>query len=598
MRGKIISLASVVVIVAVLLAPMVLSMSMPVPIPVKSGSYHADLRPGTSVNKYWSWNDYPYAVPFITPYQIVIAKDVAISNFKGPITLSFKTPVGEFSRILMRVDVWMTSAAPGRPAVNYDRPLWVWIDGVPAYMGTTVERYNQTAFADVTHLYTLLVGGKEANVSIALPSWVIVRWGLTGIFHVRVTLLYYPGIKPSVPDKIIPLFNGPERNNAWRGLATTVLNIKHPKVSQTITIPKNTVRAYLLVYTEGSAHEEFWYYYTPPDKYLIFNVDNKTMAFMQPYPYIFTGGIDLFLWRPISSIRTYSFAPHIIDITPFLPLLIGQHNITLKIFNIQNYWHVFAALLLYTDPNAYKVSGQILEYNYTGPIRNYNESSSGGVEKYNITSSMKLTVLSKIDVYGMLGEYSYISKASMENKLVAFQSFNNIWANDTMYQYWSYSAEATNVTPSWESSKVIYSWSDKWNSFLKVEDEFNIKAQGNPEQATPQHPVYGNFSEQDWITESLNIERTPWPFTNTPRSLSIELNGEAYINGTIMLIGPNAGLITGISAVGGNTTKSLKSSEVFNNHIYIFSRKLSGGNHWPKWWISQDKVTFVYKELE
>jgi len=597
MKGHIFSLIAMGLVILMFLAPIASSMSIAIPLHLKSGTYHADLRPGTSVKDYWSWNDYPYAVPLVIPYKLVVVKDLAISNFKGPTTVTFKTPIGEFSRILMRVDVWMTSAVPGRPAVNYDRPLWIWVDGVPAYMGTTVERYNQTAFADVTHLYTLLVGSKEANITIALPNWVIVRWGLTGIFHVRVTLLYYPGPRPPVPDKIIPLFNGPKRNNAWRGLASVVLNKKHPEVSQEIVIPENTIKAYLLVYTEGSYYEEFWYYNTPPDRYLIFSVNNKTIAFMQPYPYIFTGGINLFMWRPISSIRTYSFAPHVIDITPFLPLLIGHRNITLRIFNVQNYWHVFAALLLYTDPHAYKVSGQILEYNYTKPIRSYTEKVNGSSEKYYINSSMKLSVKSKIDVYTFLGEYSYISEAYMENKMKASLSFNDIWANDTMYQYWFYSAKAMNVTPSWESSKIAYSWNDRWTSFLSVKDGFYIKTQGNPSQATPQHPVYGNFSEQDWLSESLNIERNPWPFTETPRALSISVNSRAYMNGTIMLIGPTAGLITGLTAVGGNTTKNLKSSETLDGHLYIFSRSLSGGNHWPRWWISKNEVTFIYREV-
>jgi hypothetical protein len=586
-----------ILLITLITLPITIISALPMIIPVSPGTYNTDLRPGVSTKGFWSWNDYQYAVPFVIPYKVVVAKDVPFANFKGPVTLTFITPSGEFSRILLRVDIWMESALPGRPAVNYDRPIWVWIDGVPAYIGTTVERYNQTGFADVTHLYNLLVGGKKVNITIALPNWVILKWGLTGIFHVKVTLLYYPGPKPTVPDIIIPLFTN-TKGTTWRGISKVVLNSKRTSVTQEINIPYNTVKAYLLVYTEGSSYEEFWYYNTPPDRYLIFKIDNRTViAFLQPYPYIYTGGIDPLLWRPISSIRTYSFIPYVIDITPFIPLLIGKHNLTLQIYNILNYWHVFAALLIYTDPQAYLVTGKVLEYNFTGPLRSFVSAKINDTERYLINSTMKLTVKSYIEVYTLIGKYSYIAKASMFNALSAVQSYNNIWSNVTLRQYWSYNSRSANVTPRWASTKVLYSWSSKWSSLLDVRDLFYVKTKESPEHASAQHPVSGNFTLHDWIREELNTSSTPWPFTSTPRSFNASLSASAYINGTIMFISPTGAIITGISAASGNTTKNITGSEILEGIYYKFYRHTSGGNFWPHWWISEDKIILTIKEV-
>ncbi len=584
-------------ITIVILTPTVAGQSLPVLLEIKPGIYHSDIRPGTSVKGYWSWSDYPYSVPNELPLKIVVMKDIPFSNFKGPISIDFKTPHGSFSRILMRVDVWMTSIVPGRPAVNYDRPLWTWIDGVPAYMGTTVERFNQTGFVDVTHLYSLLVGGKNATVSVALPNWVIPKWGLTGVFHVKVTFLYYPGPKPSVPDKIIPLF--PIKSNPkWLGLSRVVLTSKKPNITQEINLPPNTVKVYLLLYTEGHSAEEFWYTNTPPDRYFIFEADGKPVAIVQPYPYIFTGGINLFLWRPIPSIRALSFVPHIIDLTPALPLLIGRHNLTLTLHNAMNYWSVFAALLIYTDENAIQVTGNIVKYNYIPPKEKTNVSTENGAIIYKIESSASLEIESKINVYTLFSSYSYEVYGKQVNIFNGLISYNDVWFNISLDQNWIYSSKVVNVEPSWIKNKVTYSWSDEWNSSLKLYDMFNItSASGDISKASSQNPVYANFSEKDWITQELNITRDPWPFTSTYRDLKIHLNGYAFMDGTLMFISPYAALITGLSAVGGNTSKTLQGKEIGNGYLFEFSRMVSGGNEWPHWWISKNEVELVIQKI-
>ena len=565
----------------------------PLPIGVPPGTYHSEVRPGLSTEGAWSWSDHPYWVPLEAPLQLVAADDVVFGNWSGPVTVSFQTPEGEYSRIVMRVDVWLESSVPGRPAVQYDRPLWMWIDGVPAFVGTTVQRHSQVSFADVTHLYTLLVGGSTANLTIALPNWVLPSWGLTGVFHVRVTLLYYPGPKPKVPDTIIPLFDN-STATPWPGLAKAVLTSGNPVAWQVTSIPSNAVKAYLIVYLEGSSYDEFWYYNIPADRYVLFESDGQVFAFTQPFPYMFTGSLNPLLWRPLPGVRALSFEPHLIDVTPLLPLLVGTHNLSVEVFNNGHYWHVFAALLLYTEPSALQVDYQLLDYQYTGPQRSENQTEANGTYTYQLQSSNHLHAEAAITVYKIPLPYTFTVEADMQTSITATQIYNDVWSNLTLAEEWAYTAQVTSVEPKLYQPVVAYSWGETWNATLNSIYGFVIES---PE--TGEYPVEGNFTLWTTVNETLNIDRGVWPFTGTHRELSEAVNATGYIEGTIMLISPTAGIITGITATYGDTHRLTDSHEEGPRlPAFHFTRYTHAGNQWPQWAIYEDEITITIGQAQ
>jgi len=558
------------------------------PIPLPPGVYHGEVRPGLDTGGAWSWSDHPYWVPLEAPLAVVAADDLVFANWSGPVSVEVQTPDGSFSRIVMRVDVWLESVVPGRPAVQYDRPLWIWVDGVPAYVGTTVQRYSQAAFSDVTHLYPLLVGGGNATVTVALPNWVLPGWGLTGAFHVRVTLLYYPGPKPPVPTAVIPLFDN-STATPWPGLAKAVLTSSNPVAWQVTSVPENTVRAYLLVYLEGSSYDEFWYYNIPADRYAIFRSDGQVFAFTQPFPYMFTGSLNPLLWRPLPGVRALSFEPHLIDVTPLLPLIAGTHNLSVEVFNNQHYWHVFAALLLYTEPNAV-VGYQLLDYQYTGPLRSENQTQTpGGDQVYQVESNASLHASSLITVVRFPMPYAFVVNASMYNSLQATQVYNDVWSNLTLAEEWEYTSNVTSVMPPYMEPVVSYNWGESWSATLNSQYGFVIEA---PD--TGEYPVEGNFTLWTTVNETLTIDRGVWPFTGTHRSLEEAVNATGYIEGTIMLISPTAGIITGITATYGDTHRLTHGHEEGQPSAgFDFSRYTHAGNEWPQWQVYEDQITIV-----
>jgi hypothetical protein len=79
------------------------------------------------------------------------------------------------------------------------------------------------------------------------------------------------------------------------------------------------------------------------------------------YPWIYTGGIDPFLWRPIPGVQTLELVPYRVDLTPFAGVLAdGQaHTIALSVFGANDHFSTTAALLVYVDHRAARVTGAV-----------------------------------------------------------------------------------------------------------------------------------------------------------------------------------------------------------------------------------------------
>jgi hypothetical protein len=79
------------------------------------------------------------------------------------------------------------------------------------------------------------------------------------------------------------------------------------------------------------------------------------------YPWIFTGGIDPYLWRPIPAVQALNFIPYRVDLTPFASVLSdGQpHRLAINVFNNSQYFSTTATLLFYLDRGSKRVTGQV-----------------------------------------------------------------------------------------------------------------------------------------------------------------------------------------------------------------------------------------------
>ncbi|MEM4912613.1 MAG: peptide-N4-asparagine amidase [Desulfurococcaceae archaeon] len=208
--------------------------------------------------------------------------------------------------------------------IQYDRPLWVFINDIPVFWGSTTMSGNFTAEVDVTLFKELFKG--VLNVTIYLPNWIIPEMGLTGYFRINITLraCTLSGKARGLPDRFIPL---------WR--AELIRNIGVEGSSSTmIDIPEDACRVLLFLRTKGRGADEFWYTETPALRNILVYYNDKLIGVYSPFPVIYTGGIFPYYWKPQPSVNTLvDMSLQFFDLTP-LALTNRTGNLTIVVLNI------------------------------------------------------------------------------------------------------------------------------------------------------------------------------------------------------------------------------------------------------------------------
>jgi hypothetical protein len=280
---------------------------------------------------------------------------------------------GHWKKVVLEADFSVTA---GR---QFDRTATLWLGGVNLYFGTTQEPSATVAPSwhverDLTDYSALL---RQAGRGQAIIGN-IVNDTYTGVIHGSARLLFYPGEEPqgqqAVPDAVYPLGSDAVGN-------TTVLNGPTDKLARTLSLPRNVTRAYLDVFTQSQGGDEFWYT-CMPDAYAAqtyecgggnfreaeVSIDGQPAGVAPVLPWIYTGGIDPYLWRPTPGVQTLNFMPYRVDLTPFAGVLSdgAMHEVAVNVAGAHGYFSATAALLIYQDGRARQVSGGIVRNTLVG----------------------------------------------------------------------------------------------------------------------------------------------------------------------------------------------------------------------------------------
>jgi hypothetical protein len=115
-------------------------------------------------------------------------------------------------------------------------------------------------------------------------------------------------------------------------------------------------------------------------------IDGKPAGIAPVYPWIYTGGVDPYLWEPIPGVQTLNFKPFRVDLTPFAGVLSNgnAHTVGISVYNANSYFLATANLLVFTDPHAQRTNGGLLYDTLTAaptPVvtENLNKDSSGNI---------------------------------------------------------------------------------------------------------------------------------------------------------------------------------------------------------------------------
>jgi hypothetical protein len=281
---------------------------------------------------------------------------------------------GPWAKVVLEADINLN------PGIQYDRTANFWLGPVNIYFGTTAEPspsegpswHIENDLTDYSSLFYTAQSG-QAVIGNTLCC------GLTSTIYASAALEFYPvpegQTAPVSADQILALSAGPQGGTVTLSSGTSTL-------SGTFTFPLNVQTAYLDVYAQGQSGDEFWYTCVPNDvatelescsntgfRETEITIDGQAAGVAPIFPWIFTGGIDPFLWFPIPGVQTLNFTPYRVNLTPFAGLLSnGQpHTVSLSVYNANNYFSATASVLLYTDPGSAQVTGAVTNNTLAAP---------------------------------------------------------------------------------------------------------------------------------------------------------------------------------------------------------------------------------------
>ena len=334
---------------------------------------------------------------------------------------------------------------------QFDRTAEIWIGSVNVYFGTTQEPSAAVSPSwhverDITDYSALLATTQSGRADLGNT----VDSTYTGIITGSADLLFYPAVAnapaPKLPDVVLPMSSSATGGTVSVGSASD-------KNSATFTLPTNIERAYLDVIAQSQAGDEFWYLCVPDQlatalqscpgsgfRETEITLDGQPAGVAPVFPWIYTGGIDPYLWRPIPGVQTLNFKPYRVDLTPFAATLNdGQpHTLSLSVFNTQDHFATTATLLLYLDAGSTQVGGALTTNTLTAaPVQqinnqvvvtatNFNNAATAASGTVTVTGSHVSTIAGYV-----LTSHGRVDTTLTQN--VAFSNAQQFTIDDTRY---------------------------------------------------------------------------------------------------------------------------------------------------------------------
>ena len=310
--------------------------------------------------------------PHTKPCVVQLFENLEFADYT-PKTYSYTPPAscpGPWSKVVFTADFTVTA---GR---QYDRTAAFYLANANIYYGSTAEPratlspswHVERDVTDLSVLFKTAATG-EANIGNFVGVYNGVLYN--GIIYANAALEFYPASwqapPAQTPDIVVPV----EGSGGDAG----TLNTTSDQITQALSLPKNVERVYLDVIAQSQSSDEFWYFCVPDDQTANLEscsntafretevtIDGTPAGVAPVYPWIYTGGIDPFLWEPIPGVQTLDFKPYRVDLTPFAGLLSdgATHTVGVSVFNADSYFLATANVLVFTDHGASTVTGGIL----------------------------------------------------------------------------------------------------------------------------------------------------------------------------------------------------------------------------------------------
>jgi len=440
----------------------------------------------------------------------------------------------------------------------YDSSFRAYIDQVQVLFGTTPEYGIWFVSQDVTRYESLIAG--VFNFTFLLSAATV-----GGHFVTSVSLSFYPpaagSVAPTEPNLIIPLFH--------RVFVSTVT----PSVYDDAVVPTDVVNATLEMWSYGFGPDEFWYATPQSYRNVYVAVDARPIVALLPFPYVNTGGEDLFTWRPITAVFTLSDRPYEYDVSGALGMIEGSHNFTANVSGVtaSSNWLIGGALLLYTNASA--GAATTLSYRFSAPTPHYGSGPSGDTS----SAAPSYSYSAEIPLAAGPENVSMSTNESFSLSLLPSSSgeWNNITGLESLAAHETIEWGATNYSV---QRSIVYPLTMDLGQTLVI-----TSTTGGT------YPEYGNFTTyflnggQEWVESAArSLEGASGPKLVGSTLVDDRFSGGDNIYaGTEELTGPNAALLTSISYIASSTTIDLQESDFGGVLTTTFSHQLAGASYQP-----------------
>jgi len=485
--------------------------------------------------------DPPVLRPTTTPCKVQLFKNLESStstqlfNYQPP-----KDCPGPWSKVVFVGDFGVTGTN------QFDRTAQIQLGNVMIYYGTTQEP-SPTAQptwhveSDVTDYSAIFKSATRGSFELAN----YIEGPYCCYQYASAYLEFYPvdssNPAPTTADEVLPL---PAEAGAQ------LLSVTGQHLSRTFDLPTNVEKAYLDVWTQGQSNDEFWWSCIPNNTLALLGaeyncgntafrqaeveIDGQLAGLAPIIPYVFTGGVDPDLWRPIPGVQTLNFKPYRIDLTPYAGVLSnGQpHTIIVGVYNADNYFLADASLLIFKDAGSTKVTGAVTSNTLTPtPYPTLAEDLS----KYAKTGSGSIIVTDNQSY--AIGGYVNTSHGRVDTLVQSGLSFRNAQYYTSLSEIVEQLTVATRETTTVTGGNTYKSGDDITFPFLYSFTE-SVNSQGSGEETlsiqqklaeTVTNSTNGNVTYTSTTTDQLApVDRLDFNASGNLTAEPVDTDTETY----------------------------------------------------------------------
>jgi len=508
----------------------------------------------------------PVTRPSTKPCTVTLYSNEAFNDYSAhPITYTPPSACkGPWAKVVLNLDFTVTAG------LQYDRTASLYLGSANIFYGTTAEPRATLSPSwhverDVTDLSALFRTAQTGDAII----YNIFDSTYNGGIYGNATLQFYPAdwrnLPADAPDLVVPVSG----TNSPYELDTT-----SSVLSTTVTLPRNLTRAYLDVIAQSQSNDEFWYLSVPNDvaneletyggtafRETEITIDGTAAGIAPVSPWIYTGGIDPYLWEPITGVETLNFKPYRVDLTPFAGLLSDgkPHTVGISVYNANSYFLATANLLLFRDKVRAETGGDVLENTLSAePLPNVveNLTTANGATTGTVTVGSKRTFTVKGYVNTAFGrvETTVESTVDFNSNQVFNVATSGIPEIQNVDQTSTVDSKTTTQLGVLAEQKATH-----WSFPLKLDYTFQQNNDGTYSQIV-------TSDQQHEVSETTSIDGFPLASTDTVEEVK---SGDTLVYNSTL---------SALTAVGPTASSA------------SYVSKDSAGNCWSRSLTSQDRV--------